>query len=85
MGLADCPEMCWVFQAGSHQQAEVVHFCLQWSWWWSLMLTVVRIAFGPFRALEILPCSIYNFLAWSCRASGEREIVLKTSCSAGEK
>lgn len=63
MGLAAHPEMWWAFQAGSHQQAELGHFCLQWSWWWDLMLIVIRIAFGPFRALEILPCSISSFLA----------------------
>lgn len=85
MGLASHPEMCWAFQAGGHQQAELGHFCLQWSRWWGLMLTVMRVGFRPFRALKILPCGISSFLAWSCIASVEGKIVLMTSCSAGEK
>lgn len=86
MGWASHPEMCWAFQAGGHQQTELVHFCLHWSWWWGLTLTVVRVGLGPFRAFfKILPCSISSSLAWSCRASGEGKIVSMTSCSAGEK
>lgn len=85
MGLASHPEMCWAFQAGGHQQAELGHFCLQWRWWWGLMLTVTRVGLGPFWALKILPCSISSFLAWSCRGPGEGKIVSMTSCSAGEK
>jgi len=86
MGLASHPEMGWTFQAGGHQQPELGQFCLQWSRWWGLTLTVTRVGLGPFRALlKILPYSISSFLAWSCRASGEGKIVSMTSCSAGEK